>query len=163
MNIEQTLCIIKPNRIPKSPEERADQINKIFEMIGAAGLWVVAAKVVILTRQQAQIHYAEHKEKRFFGELCDDITSAPVVLAVLEGSNAIQNYRTLAGPTDPAEAREKAPKSIRALFGEDKGANSVHSSDGPKSASREIGHFFTPKELKTKSVPMPAYLVPPAP
>jgi len=138
MAIERTLSIIKPDATRRN---LTGQINAKFE---AAGLRVVAQRRVRLTRAQAEGFYAEHKARPFFGSLCDFMTSGPVVLQVLEGENAIAKNREVMGATDPAKA---AAGTIRKDFAESIEANSVHGSDSPASAAREIGYFFSELDI----------------
>jgi nucleoside-diphosphate kinase len=134
MAIERTLSIIKPDATRRN---LTGQINAKFE---AAGLRIVAQRRIRLSRGQAEGFYAEHKARPFFGSLCDFMTSGPVVLQVLEGENAIAKNREVMGATDPAKA---APGTIRKELAESIEANSVHGSDSPASAAREIGYFFS--------------------
>ena len=131
--MERTFAIIKPNAVKKN------QIGRIITMMEEDGLRVKAMKYKQLNKEEAEGFYAEHKARPFFGGLCDFMTSGPVVLMVLEGENAVEKYRKLMGATDPAKA---APLTIRKQFGESIEANSVHGSDSPASADREISYFF---------------------
>ena len=130
---ERTLAIIKPNSVQKS------HIGKIINMIEEDGLRVVAARMKMLSRPEAEGFYAEHKARPFFGSLCSFMTSGPVMLMVLEGDNAVEKYRKLMGATDPTKA---APETIRKLFADSLEANSVHGSDSAASAQREVAYFF---------------------
>jgi len=130
---ERTLSIIKPNAVKKH------WIGKIINMMEEDGLYVVAAKMKTLTKQEAEGFYAEHKERPFFKSLCDFMTSGPVLLMTLEADNAVEKYRKLMGATNPANA---APGTIRKAFGESLEANSVHGSDSVASAAREVKYFF---------------------
>ena len=136
--MQRTLGIIKPNATKK------DVTGRIIAMWEDAGLHVVGLKRIWLTRTQAEGFYAEHLGKPFFGELVEFMTSGPVVLAALEGEDAIQCNRTLMGATNPAEAAEG---TIRKLFADSFTANAVHGSDSPTSAEREINYFFNVFEL----------------
>ncbi len=138
MAIERTFSIIKPDATKRN------LTGKINAMIEAGGLTIVAQKRVKMTREQAEKFYAEHKGKPFFDGLIEFMTSNPVVVQVLEGENAIAEYRRLMGATNPAEAEEG---TIRASVGVDKGSNSVHGSDSPASATREIGQWFSDNEI----------------
>ena len=138
MAIERTFSIIKPDATKRN---LTGAVNAVIEK---SGLRIVAQKRVKLSTAQAQEFYAEHKERPFFGELVTFMTSEPIVLQVLEGENAIAKYREVMGATDPAQAAEG---TIRKLFALSKGENSVHGSDSPKSASREIKLNFTAKEI----------------
>ena len=138
MAIERTLSIIKPDAVAKNV------IGKIITRFEEASLQVVAAKLIQLTRAQAEGFYAEHKERPFFGALVDFMTSGPVIVQVLEGENAIKLNRDLMGATNPTEA---APGTIRADFASSIDANAVHGSDSPTSAAREVAYFFAASEL----------------
>ncbi len=131
--MERTFSIIKPNSVKKN------QIGRIITMMEESGLKVVAAQMKQLTKPEAEGFYAEHKERPFFGSLVSFMTSGPVLVMVLEGENAVENYRKLMGATDPAKA---APQTIRKIFADSLEANSVHGSDSPTSAQREIQYFF---------------------
>lgn len=136
--IQQTLSIIKPDATNRN------LIGKILAEIENGGLKVKALKRLHLTAEQAGGFYAEHQGKEFFEPLVAFMTSAPIVVAVLEGENAIQHYRDLMGATDPAK-REKG--TIRDKFALSYRENSVHGSDSEASAKREIAYFFTPNEI----------------
>lgn len=138
MATERTLSIIKPDAVAKNV------IGKIITRFEDAGLQVAAAKLIQLTRAQAEGFYAEHKERPFFGALVDFMTSGPVIVQVLEGENAIKLNRDLMGATNPTEA---APGTIRADFASSIDANAVHGSDSPTSAAREVAYFFAASEL----------------
>ena len=138
MAIEHTFSIIKPDAT------RRNLTGKINAVIEAAGLRVVAQKRVRWTRAQAQKFYEEHKARPFYGELCDFMTSGPIVMQVLEGEGAIAKYRDVMGATDPKEA---ASGTIRKLFAESKGSNSTHGSDSAASAEREIALNFRLEEI----------------
>lgn len=131
--MERTLAIIKPNAVAKN------WIGRIITLIEEDGLRVVGAKMKTLTKEESEGFYAEHREKPFFEGLVKFMTSGPVVLLVLEAEGAIEKYRKLMGHTDPAKA---APQTIRNLYGETVERNSVHGSDTPVSAAREIKYFF---------------------
>ncbi|MCS6837737.1 MAG: nucleoside-diphosphate kinase [Bdellovibrionaceae bacterium] len=135
---ELTFSIIKPNAIKKNV------IGDIIHHFESNGLKVAACKMVRLSREKCELFYAEHRERPFFGELVNFMTSGPVVLMVLSGENAIQKNRDLMGATDPAKA---APGTIRAKYGDNVGENAVHGSDSPQSARREIALFFEPHEI----------------
>ena len=138
MATERTLSIIKPDATRRNLTGR---INAKFE---EAGLRVVAQKRIHLTPAQAGQFYAEHKERGFYGELCAFMASEPVVVQVLEGEGAILKNRDVMGATNPANA---APGTIRKDFALSVGENSVHGSDSPDSAAREIAFFFSGLEL----------------
>ncbi|MDR3220391.1 MAG: nucleoside-diphosphate kinase [Candidatus Accumulibacter sp.] len=133
MAIERTLSIIKPDAVAKNV------IGKIYSRFESGGLKIVAAKMAWLSPQEAGQFYAVHKERPFYGELVEFMTSGPVMVQVLEGEDAIARNRELMGATDPKKA---APGSIRADFAESIDANAVHGSDGPETARTEIAFFF---------------------
>ncbi|MCB9739407.1 MAG: nucleoside-diphosphate kinase [Deltaproteobacteria bacterium] len=134
MAIEQTLSIIKPDGVQNG------HIGHVISIFEGAGLRIAAAKLVHLTAGQAGAFYAEHKERPFYGELVEYMTSGAVMLMVLEGEDAIAQNRKLMGATDPAQADEG---TIRKLYAESKGKNTVHGSDSPASAAREVAFFFS--------------------
>ncbi|MDP3263323.1 MAG: nucleoside-diphosphate kinase [Tabrizicola sp.] len=138
MAIERTLSIIKPDATKRN---LTGKINAKFE---EAGLRIVAQKRIHLTPAQAGQFYAEHKERGFYAELCDFMASEPVVVQVLQGEGAILKNREVMGATNPANA---ADGTIRKEFALSVGENSVHGSDSPASAEREIGFFFSGLEL----------------
>ena len=138
MATERTFSIIKPDATKRNIT------GKIIDKFEEAGLRVVASKRIHMTREQAEGFYGVHKERPFFGSLCDFMTSGPVVVQVLEGENAIAKNREVMGATNPAEA---ADGTIRALFAESIEANSVHGSDAPETAAEEIKFFFTDAEI----------------
>ncbi|AHF04641.1 nucleoside-diphosphate kinase [Marichromatium gracile] len=133
MAIERTLSIIKPNAVAK------DAIGAILGRFEAAGLRIVAARMMHLSREQASAFYAVHQERPFFGELVDFMTSGPVMVQVLEGEGAIAKNREIMGATNPAEA---APGTIRADFADSFTENAAHGSDAPETAAEEIAFFF---------------------
>ncbi len=136
--MQRTLSIIKPDAVVRNIT------GKINAMIEDAGLRIVAQKRVHLTKEQAEEFYAEHKEKAFFEGLVEYMISAPVVVQVLEGENVIEDYRKIMGATNPAIADEG---TIRRTFGESITHNSVHGSDSPESAAREVSFFFNKLEI----------------
>ena len=138
MAVERTLSIIKPDATNRN---LTGKINAKFE---DAGLRIAAQKRVHLTIAQAGVFYDEHAERPFYGELCEFMASAPVVLQVLEGEGAIAKNREVMGATNPADA---AAGTVRAEFAQSVGENSVHGSDSPESAAREIAYFFSGLEL----------------
>jgi nucleoside-diphosphate kinase len=138
MSVEQTLSIIKPDAVAKNV---TGQINARFE---AAGLQIVAQKMLRLSDDVAGGFYAEHKERPFYPDLVSFMTSGPVVVQVLEGEGAILKNRELMGATNPAEADAG---TIRADFANSIDANAVHGSDSPASAAREIAYFFAASDL----------------
>ncbi len=133
MPIERTLSIIKPDGVAKN------LIGEIYARFEKAGLRIVAARMRHLTRAEAEGFYAVHRERPFFNDLVDFMTSGPVMIQVLEGENAIARNRELMGATNPAEA---APGTIRADFAKTVDENVVHGSDGPDTARQEIAYFF---------------------
>lgn len=138
MAIERTFSIIKPDATKRN---LTGEINSVIEK---AGLRIVAQKRVKWSKAQAQEFYAEHKERPFFKDLVAFMTSEPIVLQVLEGENAVSKYREIMGATDPSEAKRG---TLRKRFAVSKGENSVHGSDSPKSAAREIKLNFAAKEI----------------
>ena len=138
MAIETTLSIIKPDAVAKSV---IGQISTRFEQ---AGLHIIAAKMVQLTRAQAEGFYEVHKDRPFFNDLVSFMISGPVMIQVLKGPNAILKNRDLMGATNPKDA---APGTIRADFADSIDANAVHGSDGAETAAAEIAYFFAPNEL----------------
>lgn len=138
MSIEHTLCIIKPDATERNI---TGDINSVIEN---AGLRIIAQKRVKWTLTQARKFYKEHKGRPFFDELCEYMSSAPIVVQVLEGEDAIAKYRKVMGATDPAEAKRG---TIRKRFALSKGQNSVHGSDSAASAEREIALNFARNEI----------------
>jgi nucleoside-diphosphate kinase len=138
MALERTFSILKPDATERNI---TGAINAIIEK---AGLRIVAQKRVRISREQAEKFYAVHRERPFFGELVDFMISGPVVVQVLEGDNAIAKYREVMGATDPAKA---AVGTIRKTHAKSIGENSVHGSDAPETAIREIAQFFSENEL----------------
>ncbi len=136
--MEKTFSIIKPNAVKKNV---IGDIIKIFEN---NGLQIAAAKMAKIPRKQCEEFYAEHKDRPFFGELVDFMTSAPVMLMVLKGEKAVMRNRELMGATNPADAAEG---TLRKRFGDSMGENAVHGSDSKASAEREIGIFFKEDEI----------------
>ena len=138
MAIERTFSIIKPDAV------RRDLIGNILAVFEKNGLRPVALKKIKMTRAQAEGFYAVHKERPFFGELVETMTSGPVVVQVLEGENAILKNREVMGATNPANAAEG---TIRKLYAVSVGENSVHGSDAPETAAQEIKFFFNDDEI----------------
>jgi len=138
MAVERTLSIVKPDAVAKNV------IGEIYSRFENNGLAIVAAKMLRLSESQAQGFYAEHEGKPFYNDLVVYMTSGPLVVQVLEGSDAVMLNRNLMGATDP---READPGTIRADFAESLDANAVHGSDSPASAAREIAYFFSDEEL----------------
>ena len=138
MAVERTISIIKPDAVAKNV------IGEIYTHFEKAGLHIVAAKMMHLSRQQAEDFYAVHRERPFYGELVDFMTSGPVMVQVLEGEDAINKNRQVMGATNPKEA---AADTIRAKFADTIDENAVHGSDGPDTAKTEIAFFFKPEEI----------------
>jgi nucleoside-diphosphate kinase len=130
---ERTLVLIKPDGV------RRGVVGDVISRLERKGLAIVALELRTLTRETAEEHYGEHRERPFFGELVDFITGGPLVALVVEGPRAIEAFRTLAGATDPVKA---APGTIRGDLALEIGENVVHGSDSPESAKREIELFF---------------------
>jgi nucleoside-diphosphate kinase len=135
---ERTFSILKPDATRRN---LTGKINAVFE---DAGLRIVAQRRIRMTRAQAEQFYGEHNERPFFGELVEFMTSAPVVVQVLEGENAVARHREVMGATNPANAAEG---TVRKLYAESVGENSVHGSDSLESAKREISQFFTDDDI----------------
>ena len=142
MGVERTLSIVKPDAVAKNV------VGEIYSRFEKAGLRIVGAKMLRLSREQAEGFYAEHKGRPFFPALVDFMTSGPVTVQVLEGEGAIAKNRELMGATNPKDAE---PGTIRADFAESIDANAVHGSDSPASAEREIAYFFATSELCERS------------
>jgi nucleoside-diphosphate kinase len=138
MALERTFSIIKPDATARN------LTGKITAKLEEAGLRVVASKRIHMSKEQAESFYGVHKERPFFGDLVTFMTSAPVVVQVLEGDNAIAKNREVMGATNPAEA---ADGTIRKEFAENIERNSVHGSDAPETAAEEINFFFSGDEL----------------
>jgi nucleoside-diphosphate kinase len=138
MAVERTFSIIKPDATKRN---LTGAINAIIE---SAGLRIVAQKRVRITREQAETFYGVHRERPFFGELVEFMTSGPVVVQVLEGEGAIAKYRDVMGATDPKKAADGTIRKTHALS---IGENSVHGSDAPATAAVEIAQFFAGNEI----------------
>jgi nucleoside diphosphate kinase len=138
MSLQRTLSIIKPDAV------RRNLIGAILARLEQQGFTIVAAKMVHLNKEQAEGFYAEHQGKPFFEPLVAYMTSAPVLVSVLEKENAVQDYRTLMGATNPEAAAEG---TIRRDFALSQRENSVHGSDSLESAAREIAYFFVSEEV----------------
>ena len=138
MSTELTLSIIKPDAVKKSV------IGEIYSRFEKGGLNIVAAKMLQLTREQAEGFYAVHQERPFFNDLVSFMISGPVMVQVLHGENAIAKNREIMGATNPKEA---AAGTIRADFADSIDANAVHGSDAPETAQQEIAFFFEPSEI----------------
>jgi nucleoside-diphosphate kinase len=133
MAVERTLSIIKPDAVAKNV------IGEIYARFEKSGLKIVAARMMRLSRSEAEGFYAVHRERPFFKDLVGFMTTGPVMVQVLEGESAITRNRELMGATDPKKA---APGTIRADFAQSIDANAVHGSDGPETAQTEIAYFF---------------------
>ncbi len=140
MAIERTLSIVKPDAVKKNV------IGEIYSRFEKAGLKIIAAKMVWLSENEAGRFYAVHKERPFFKDLVEFMTSGPVMVQVLEGDNAILKNRELMGATDPKKADKG---TIRADFAESIDANAVHGSDAPETAAVEIAFFFPEQNIYT--------------
>ncbi|MCT8990846.1 nucleoside-diphosphate kinase [Chelativorans sp. SCAU2101] len=138
MAIERTFSMIKPDATARN------LTGAITKMLEDAGLRVIASKRVWMSRRQAEGFYAVHKDRPFFNELCEFMSSGPTVVQVLEGENAIARNREIMGATNPAEAAEG---TIRKLYAKSIGENSVHGSDGPETAAQEIAYWFAETEI----------------
>ncbi|MCW8869799.1 MAG: nucleoside-diphosphate kinase [Proteobacteria bacterium] len=138
MSLQRTLSIIKPDAVKKNV------IGQIYQRFEDGGLKIVAAKMKQLSQNEAEGFYAVHKERPFFADLVQFMTSGPVMIQVLEGDNAIAKNREILGATNPQEADAG---TIRADFAESIDANAVHGSDAPETAAVEIAYFFSTIEL----------------
>jgi nucleoside-diphosphate kinase len=138
MALERTYAMLKPGVLPRRI------VGEIISRIERKGFSIVGLKIMRIPRELAERHYAEHKDKPFFGELVDYITSGPVVAMVLEGEGAVRKLRLLCGATRPEEA---LPGTIRGDYAMHTNFNIIHASDSPEAAAREIGLFFRPEEL----------------
>ncbi len=136
--MERTLSLIKPDGVSRN------LIGEVIRFFEKAGLRVVALKMLRLSKEEAKEFYIVHRDKPFYDSLTDYMSSGPIVALVLEGENAIARCREIMGATNPAEAAEG---TIRKTFGLDKEKNTVHGSDSPESAAREIAFFFSELEL----------------
>jgi nucleoside-diphosphate kinase len=138
MAVERTFSIIKPDATKRN---LTGAVNAIIE---GAGLRIVAQQRVRITREQAETFYGVHRARPFFGELVEFMTSGPVVVQVLEGEGAIAKYRDVMGATDPKKAAEGTIRKVHALS---IGENTVHGSDAPDTAEKEIAQFFSGNEI----------------
>ncbi len=145
--VQRTLTIVKPDAVAKGVT------GEILSRFEKAGLEIVALKKLRLTEEQARGFYAVHKERPFYGELVDFMTSGPVVVGVLEGPDAIAKNRELMGPTDSTKAE---PGTIRGDFGTDIERNAAHGSDAPETARVEIAYFFNAMEILAPVEALPA-------
>ena len=139
--MERTLSLIKPDGVSRN------LVGEVIRFFEKAGLKVVALKMLRLTKEEAKRFYIVHKERPFYESLTDYMSSGPIVAMVLEGENAIFRCREIMGATDPAEAAEG---TIRKTFGLDKEKNTVHGSDSPEAAAREIAFFFSELEILSR-------------
>jgi len=140
MSVERTFAIIKPDAVAKS-----GATGEILRRMEDRGLSIIGLKRLHLTEQQAKGFYAVHKERPFYGELVEFMTSGPVVMCVLEGENAIAGWRDLMGPTDSTKAEAG---TVRGDFGTDIERNASHGSDAPETARVEISYFFNAVEIQ---------------
>ena len=138
MALERTLSIVKPDGVTRN------LIGEVYRRFEQAGLRIVAARMVHLSQREAEGFYGVHRARPFFNDLVKSMTSAPVMIQVLEGENAVAKYREVMGATNPANA---APGTIRKEFAESIEANSVHGSDSPENAKIEISQVFKPEEI----------------
>ncbi|HDZ73024.1 MAG TPA: nucleoside-diphosphate kinase [Aurantimonas coralicida] len=138
MAVERTFSMIKPDAT------RRNLTGAITKMLEEAGLTVVASKRVWMSRREAEGFYAVHKERPFFGELVESMSSGPTIVQVLQGENAIARNREIMGATNPADAAEG---TIRKAHAQSIGENSVHGSDAPETAQQEIAYWFSETEI----------------
>jgi nucleoside-diphosphate kinase len=138
MPVERTLSIVKPDGVARN------LIGQVYARFEAAGLRIVAARMLRLTREQGERFYAVHRERPFYGDLVRYMTSGPIMVQVLEGEDAIARNREIMGATDPKKA---APGTIRADLAESIERNVVHGSDGPETARQEIAFFFDAAQI----------------
>ncbi|AGI84864.1 Nucleoside diphosphate kinase [Candidatus Methanomethylophilus alvi Mx1201] len=136
--MERTYLMVKPDGVQRG------LVGEIMSRFEKKGLKLVAAKLMVIPKETAEKHYAEHKDKKFFPSLISYITSGPVFAMVWEGENAVQVCRNIMGKTNP---QESAPGTIRGDYCMVTGVNIIHGSDSPESAAREIGIFFRPEDL----------------
>jgi len=141
MALERTFSIVKPDGVARN------LIGEVYRRFEKAGLSIVAARLVHLSRAEAEGFYAVHRARPFFNDLVRYMTSGPVVLQVLEGENAVARNREIMGATDPKKA---APGTIRADLAESIEANTVHGSDSPENAAIEIAYFFAQTEIHSR-------------
>jgi len=143
MTQQRTLAIVKPDAVKKNI------IGKILSRFEEADLHIIAAKMMHLTKEQAEGFYIVHKERSFYHDLVAFMTSGPVLIYVLEGEETISRVRDIMGATNPAEA---APGTIRADFADNIEANIIHGSDGPETAKTEIAYFFHDEDICAKDL-----------
>jgi nucleoside-diphosphate kinase len=138
MALERTLSIVKPDGVSRN------LIGEVYRRLEGAGLRIIAARMLKLSREQAELFYEVHRGRPFYPDLVRYMSSGPVIAQVLEGENAIARYRDLMGATDPKKA---APGTLRADLAQSIEANVVHGSDAAETASREIAFFFSGTEI----------------
>jgi nucleoside-diphosphate kinase len=136
--IQRTLSIVKPDAVAKNA------IGGVLALVEKAGLKVIAAKMIHMSRAEAEGFYAVHRERPFFGDLTKFMSEGPVLVSVLEGENAIERYRDVLGATNPEKA---TAGTVRKLYGSNIERNAAHGSDAPETAAFEIGYFFNALEL----------------
>jgi nucleoside-diphosphate kinase len=138
--MEKTFLMLKPDAVKRG------MVGKLVQRFEDKGFELIGAKLMRMTREQAETHYAEHTGKPFYGELLEFITSGPVFAMVWQGEQVVAMSRSMIGKTNPLEA---APGTIRGDYATDKGNNIIHGSDSPESAEREVANVFQPEELLT--------------
>lgn len=136
--MERTLCIIKPDAVKKNKQ------GSILQMLLDSGFKILGMKMIHLSKKQAQLFYEIHKERPFYNDLVDFMTSGPVIPIALEKENAVADYRELIGATDPAEAKDG---TVRKLFASSKAENAVHGSDSVENGIKEVAFFFSESSL----------------
>lgn len=141
--MQRTLCIIKPDGV------RSNNVGNIVAMIQKAGFRILGLKMIRLSKEQAGEFYAVHKERPFYGELVNFMSSGPIVPIALEKDNAVADWRALIGSTDPAEAAEG---TIRKLYAASKGENAVHGSDSEENGRLEVAFFFAESEIAANTL-----------
>ncbi|MEC0213764.1 nucleoside-diphosphate kinase [Paenibacillus ehimensis] len=147
--MEKTFLMIKPDGVQRG------LIGRLVQRFEDKGFQLIGSKLMVITKEQAETHYAEHKEKPFFGELVQFITSGPVFAMVWQGDNVIALSRAMMGKTNPLDA---APGTIRGDYAVHTGNNIIHGSDSPESAEREIANFFKPEELLAYDRPLQSWI-----
>jgi nucleoside-diphosphate kinase len=144
--VEKTFLMLKPDAVQRK------MIGKLVQRFEDKGFELIGAKLMRMTLEQAEVHYAEHREKPFYGELLEFITSGPVFAMVWQGKDVVAMSRLMIGKTNPLDA---LPGTIRGDFATDKGNNIIHGSDSPASAEREVANVFRPDELLSFELPEP--------
>ncbi|WP_127486646.1 nucleoside-diphosphate kinase [Paenibacillus ehimensis] len=147
--MEKTFLMIKPDGVQRG------LIGRLVQRFEDKGFQLIGSKLMVITKEQAEFHYAEHKEKPFFGELVQFITSGPVFAMVWQGDNVIALSRAMMGKTNPLDA---VPGTIRGDYAVHTGNNIIHGSDSPESAEREIANFFKPEELLAYDRPLQSWI-----